>query len=178
LFNANRMSVNTVWVNESTVTQTNGTILTGTESTPNGLVNDIVSNSTFILNHLNAASVLNLFGGCDVLLGSNSSVTLNLGVRTDGGNDITVQSTKAPTGVDTGKYTGNVVITGFDSGQPNTLDLQGFAFTSFDHLAPYITTTPTGDTIRLPGGGSIAIGTTTALSASDFAFSPSHGPVT
>jgi hypothetical protein len=164
--NAKSHSVDTVSVGaRSTVMQTNGTLIVG-----NSEIDD-----TFILN--NVTSKLTLGPESSIAFGVNSSADLTLShVPGVSGDMITVQSAKAPKGVDTGKYTGKISIAGFlpDS---DTIDLQGFGFADFADVQRHITTTATDATIHLPGGGSIAIASTAALTASDFAFSSNHGPV-
>jgi hypothetical protein len=164
--NAKSHSVDTVSVGPSSiVTQTNGTL-----DVTSMAVGDI-----FILN--NVTTKLTLGTESRIAFGVDSSADLTLfHVPGVSGDMISVQSDKTPTGVDTGKYTGDISIAGFLPGS-DTIDLQGFGFANFADVQPHITTTATDATIHLPGGGIIAIATTATLTASDVAFSSNHGPV-
>jgi hypothetical protein len=163
---AKSQSVDTVSVGAgSTVTQTNGRLI----------VSSSAANDTFVLNNLTCKLTLGTQSA--IAFGADSSADLTLShVPGVSGDILTVQSDKAPTGIDTGKYTGDISIVGFLSGS-DTIDLQGFGFATFADVQPHIATTATNATIHLPGGGSIVIATTDALTASDFAFSGNHGPV-
>lgn len=135
------------------ITENGGVAMLGAEGFEN----------VYHLNGLSAGSTISSYLGDTILLGSNSSAKLEVSQLAS--TYFTVQAPNAA-----GTYSGAIDITSF--GSADQLSLNGLGFTDFTQVTDALTVSSVGDTLALPGGGSILFEAPVSLASSQFLFNP------